>query len=201
MGTALVTLLLFALLPIGVRGQAFHNYLVEQTARVFRRHGFEVATEHPLPLPDGRVDCVDIVAWRRAIVLLCEVETSARNVGTNAEKAAALYLPLWVVVPNEAVRTAVRAKLANTGHAPGGRPISFFLLGELGPALTDCLPFSSAANPLEGKGKTKRKDKKSNGSALKGRVANGSRPRRRKERSSWKSNGPMRSSSFWPSSG
>lgn len=150
--------LILLMLPQTVRGGTLHNWLVGEVAAGLRRAGFTVVTEHPCRLPDGQLDFVDVYALGPAGTLACEIETTPRHVRRNARKAAALGIPLWVVVPSRIVRTAVRRCLRGAHLAPGGRPIQFPLVGELQQALTICFPLFSAASRGG-----KRKENKSSG--------------------------------------
>ncbi len=146
MTTVFAVVLILLMLPQTVRGGTLHNWLVDEVAAWFRRAGFTVVTEHPCRLPDGQLDFVDVYALGPAGALACEIETTPRHVRRNARKAAALGIPLLVVVPSRTVRTTVRRRLHEARCAPGGRPIQFPLVGELQQALTNCFPLFPTAS-------------------------------------------------------
>ena len=120
-----------------MRGQAFHNYLVDEAAAELREAGFGVETEVPLHLGNGQVDFLDILASREGFRLGCEVETSTRHVVTNALKAHQLRLPLIVVVPNRKVLEAVTRKLEGE-FRDAQEKIWISLVGQLREAVTNC---------------------------------------------------------------
>ena len=145
-------------LPMFVRGGTLHNHIVREAAILFGRAGFGVSLEHAVALEDGRTDFVDLLVWCRTWEFCVEVETSARNVLTNAAKAEMAGLPLWVIVPNRRVRQAVAARLATTSYHPGGLRIYILLAGELDQRLTHYFPLFSPANTPRENRKTKQID-------------------------------------------
>lgn len=138
------------LTPLHLRGGTLHNYVVNRVADMFRRAGFGVFCEHPIRLDDGRLDFVDLLVQCGTWEFCVEVETSARRALTNAAKADAAGLPLWVVVPNKKVQRVVGRKLEKAAFRPGGLKICIPLSGELEQTLTNCFPLFSSANvPVE----------------------------------------------------
>ena len=151
--TTIAILAAVLLVPVSVRGQRLHNHIVAEAATIASREGWKVAVEHPLRLPDQGLDFVDLLLLREPVTFAVEVETTARYVRVNAAKAAALDLPLLVLVPNRKVGSTVRRVLDQAGYRPGGRPIQILRLGELSQVLTNCFPLISAANPFGKTGK------------------------------------------------
>jgi hypothetical protein len=137
-----------------MRGGAFHNFLVAQSAEQFQEAGFEVLIEYPLQLLDGRRDYIDLLARREGAMIACEVETTARHVLDNLAKARTLGLTLWFVVPTRKVRAAVARKVQRASKTPSDAPIQILLIGEVFQRLTSCLPSFSAANTPPENGKT-----------------------------------------------
>ena len=138
-----------------MRGDTFHNRLVEQTAQVFRRAGFEVHTEHAMRLEDDRIDFADIFAKRGTRGVICEIETTPRNVLVNAAKAGAAGMPLWIVVPTRKVRSAVTKRLQHAGFKLGGKRIQVLLQAEVVKRLRNCFPPFSVASRSRENRKTK----------------------------------------------
>ena len=102
------------------------------------RAGFDTDVEAPVALPDGRTDYIDLLAKRGDLTLAIEVETTDRYVVTNARKAAALGLTLWIVTANPAMRRRVQAKLKR--HCPEiEKAIRFPLATQLPQALTQLM--------------------------------------------------------------
>lgn len=151
--TAVICFLLGVMVWLQVawmRGQAFHNLLVARCDCALQAAGFTTKLECPKRLPDGRLDFIDIYATRSDFVVAVEVETSARYADTNAAKADALGLPLWIVVANRAVANAVERRLPLVTA-----PIRILLLPELIAGLTragDLIP------PANGRTKTQKQN-------------------------------------------
>jgi hypothetical protein len=147
-------LILMPTVVLSLRGDGFHNHLVNQAAGIFREVGLDVALEHPLTLPDGRIDFVDVWVTGLGVVLACEVETTPRYVLVNAEKALVLAVQLWVVVPDRRLKVAISRKVVTAfpqdipGSNPGAGPgaIRFLLVGEIRQALTNHLSGFSPVN-------------------------------------------------------
>jgi hypothetical protein len=153
MPLSLVAICLLGAVAMALRGDPFHNYLVARCAAQFRQAGFNVDLEHPLQLPDGRIDFVDILAESRTIRLVCEIETTSRYVRVNALKAIATGLPLWIVVPTRKLETDVRHLLDLKGARPfGERAIWILLPDQLSQAISNCFSTFLSAN---GERKTK----------------------------------------------
>jgi hypothetical protein len=153
MAGAKTTLNLTAAIP-AMRGGALHNFLAAKAAGRFREAGFGVLIEHPLELPDGRLDFVDLLARHDGYTIACEVETTARHVLENLEKARTLDLTLWIVVPNRKVRSAVARKIRRAPKSQSGESVQILLIGEVFQRLTDYFPSFSAANTGPENGKT-----------------------------------------------
>ena len=138
-----------------MRGDTLHNSLVAKAGEIFSDFGFETTLECGIPLDDGRIDFVDLVAEHGDCLVACEVETTPRGVLSNSAKAGALNLPLWILVPNRKVRLAVLKKLGISSRKPGDREIKILLLGQLHEELMNCFPLFSPANRQREKKKNK----------------------------------------------
>jgi hypothetical protein len=150
-----ITITLLAGLALFLRGGALHNYLVFETENIFKRAGFTTQQEYPQRLPDGQLDFIDLLVQKGNYMICIEIETSARNVLTNAAKADQLGLPLIVIVPNRNVKMAVRKKLAQVQITTKKRRIYILLLSEVEKGFTKYIPLFSSANGT-------RKNKKTN---------------------------------------
>lgn len=115
-----------------------HNHLAKEAELVFKRSGFEVTPECGIALENGRIDFVDLLAQRDDCWIACEVETTSRNVLSNVIKAKPLDMPLWILVPNGKVRSAVQRRLRQAGQGADGDKVQIFLLGQLSKAISDC---------------------------------------------------------------
>jgi hypothetical protein len=142
------------IVPLCLRGKALHGFLVDEAATTFTDDGWQVRREYPIRLGNGTVNYADLFVQKGGVTLICEVETSARHALDNAVKAKAAGLPLWVVVPNQKVRTAVVRKLNRPDLAPGGELIRISLKGELRQRLVTVFSCFSTANPSGKKGKS-----------------------------------------------
>ncbi len=143
--TAMIVMMC-GLIAVFLRGGKLHNYLVAQAEGIFRDAGFSTSLEQPEALPGGGVNFVDLLARRGEVLICVEVETTPRNVVSNARKARLLGLPLVVLVPSRKVQRTVRKTLAASGVLPGGKPICVLLLGQLRQAVTNSFPELSAAS-------------------------------------------------------
>ena len=115
-----------------------HNHLAKEVELVFKYSGFEVTPECGIPLENGRIDFVDLLVQRDDCWIACEVETTCRNALSNVIKAKPLDMPLWILVPNGKVRSAVQRRLRQAGHSVGRDKVQIFLLGQLPKAISDC---------------------------------------------------------------
>ena len=129
-----------------LRGGQLHNYLVLEAEKIFRKADYNTRQEAPKQLTDGRVDFIDLLVQKGDFLLCVEVETSARNVVSNVNKADLLGLPLVVIVPTRTVQEAIKNRLTKVHAQPGGYPISILLLSQLQQAVTNYFPLISTVN-------------------------------------------------------
>lgn len=121
-----------------MRGRPFHN-LIARESKVKLAGFFEhVESEYPVRRC-GVVTFLDLLAYDDEGTLAIEVETTERHAIDNARKAAAVGIPLWIVVPTRALRNRLVRRVRELSLAPGGQPICVLLLGELEQALTHYL--------------------------------------------------------------
>lgn len=145
MTMTLIISLAFCTLVCTLRGGEFHNYLVGEAEGILRQAGFETAREHPESLPDGGKDFIDLMARKGDLVVCIEVETSARNVLSNAVKAQRLGRALVVLVPNIKVRKAVENRLFRHRQGLDGA-ICILMLDQFRQEVANCFPLFSSAN-------------------------------------------------------
>lgn len=114
-----------------------HNHLAKEAELVFKRSGFEVTPECGIAMENGRIDFIDLLAQQDDCWIACEVETTNRNVLSNIIKAKPLDMPLWILVPNGKVHSAVQRRLRQAGQSVGRDKVQIFLLGQLPKAISD----------------------------------------------------------------
>lgn len=125
--------------PLCMRGGRFHDLLVHQAADILHHQGWTTSLEHPLKLPDGTTNFVDIYATIPSPhnspltpsngALLIEVETTPRYAATNIAKAQHLNLPVWLLTPTH----RVRASILNQLHLPKSRTTQLIVQGKSNP--------------------------------------------------------------------
>jgi hypothetical protein len=121
-----------------MRGKPFHNLLVQEAKGQLAHFFDEVESEHPIRR-GGVVDFLDLFAQGPSGTLAVEIETTLRHALDNARKAAAVEIPLWIVVPTRALRRHLLRRFESLDLRPGGQPVCVLLLGELQQALTHYL--------------------------------------------------------------
>ena len=82
-----------------MRGDKFHNSIVDQAGKIFISHGWDVYKEYRYPC-NAVTTYLDIFAMRCNYKIGCEVETTSRHILDNATKSAVANIPLWVIVPS-----------------------------------------------------------------------------------------------------
>ena len=117
-----------------VRGRPFHNLIADQAKAVLDRYFEQVIPEHPIRR-SGVTTYLDLCACGQSCTLAVEVETTERHALDNARKAAAVDVPLWIVVPTRALQSRLVQRLGLLDLTPGGEPICVLLLGQLPQAL------------------------------------------------------------------
>ena len=95
---------------------------------------------------NGTVTFFDLFAIQDRFALACEIETTSRHGVDNAIKAAAVDVPLWIIVPTNRVRATLSRKLKSLQLRPGGEPIKILLMGQLQGQLQDYLSLKPISN-------------------------------------------------------
>ena len=94
-----------------MRGSVFHNKMVEDARIVFCQQKWHVQTEYRYDSQDITT-YLDLFAVKESYEIGCEVETTARHVIDNAQKAQCAGIRLWIIVPSRKVYSQARRKLA-----------------------------------------------------------------------------------------
>ena len=100
-----------------MRGEPFHNGIVDQARNIFVRHRWEVYTEYRYQY-HGITTYLDIYAIRNGEEIGCEVETTSRHILDNAVKAAGASINLWIIVPSRKLHRYAKRIIA-TSNIPG----------------------------------------------------------------------------------
>lgn len=98
----------------------------------------DTCTEYKLSF-NGTTNYVDLFIRCGSFALAIEVETTVRHAANNVKKAAAVGVPLWIVVPTQRLKSTLTKKLNVLGLRPGGEPIKVLLLGEVRQAFMNYL--------------------------------------------------------------
>ena len=128
-----------------MRGEILHNTMGKTTGATLRGFFSEVYPEYKY-CRNGVVTYLDLFARQSQFVLACEIETTARHGVDNAIKAAAVDIPLWIIVPTNKVKVKLLRKLKLLKLRPGGKPIKILLLGQLQRELEECPSLKPLAN-------------------------------------------------------
>jgi hypothetical protein len=104
---------------------------------VFEHFGWHTSTEHRFRA-NGTTTYIDLFAVHERYRLACEIETTSRHALDNAQKAQAVGIPLWFLVPTRKVKRQIANKLKTQELTPGGEPIKVLLLSELDNELARC---------------------------------------------------------------
>jgi|GEM_PF-4536277 len=99
-----------------MRGEAFHNSIVDQAGRIFTSHRWEVYMEYRYPC-SAVTTYLDIFAVRGCWKIGCEVETTPRHILDNAVKAAIAGIPLLVIVPSRKLQRLGRRTIESSDIA------------------------------------------------------------------------------------
>lgn len=128
-----------------MRGDILHNTMGKRTQTTLLSFFSEVHPEHKRCKNDI-VTYLDLFAREEQSMLACEIETTARHGVDNAIKAAAIDIPLWIIVPNNKVKIKISRKLKPLKLRPGGKPIKILLLGQLQRELEECPSLKPLSN-------------------------------------------------------
>ena len=117
-----------------MRGSVFHNKIVEDARAVFCQQKWHVQTEYRYCSQDITT-YLDLFAVKESNEIGCEVETTARHVIDNAQKANSIGIRLWIIVPSRKVYNQAKLKLALSSFAHNDA-ISLLLPDQLEAKLT-----------------------------------------------------------------
>lgn len=120
-----------------MRGKPLHNLMVNRTNDSLKDLG-DTCTEYKLSF-NGTTNYVDLFIRCGSFALAIEVETTIRHAVDNAKKAAAVGVPLWIVVPTRRLKSTLTKKLNLLGLRPGSEPIKVLLLGAVRQAFMNYL--------------------------------------------------------------
>lgn len=132
-----------------MRGKALHNYMASEIKTACNQLSVRSELEYAIQF-DGVKVYFDIALWVKESFLVCEVETTLRNVIHNVQKAHAAGVELWVIVPTRKLRRQVANRLGRIEIKPAGRQINLLLLDQFTQALTNKLSLSIVANRVAG---------------------------------------------------
>lgn len=128
-----------------MRGDPLHNMMGNRTGTTLRGFFSEVYLEYKYCKNDV-VTYIDAFAREKQFVLACEIETTSRHGVDNALKAAAVNIPLWIIVPTNNVKVKLSCKLKSLQLRPGSEPIKILLLGQLEMELEEYLSLRALPN-------------------------------------------------------
>ena len=128
-----------------MRGQPFHNLIASRVKTILQGFFRGVYLEYRFRR-NGAVTDFDIFAQENLFALAIEVETTCRHGIDNAKKAAAVDIPLWIIVPTQTLKAQLSRRLQLLELRPGGEPIKIFLLGQLEQEVMNYLSLFILAN-------------------------------------------------------
>ena len=128
-----------------MRGDPLHNTIGKEAGTTLEDYFTEVFPEYRCS-KNGTVTFFDLFARQNRFVLACEIETTSRHGVDNAIKAAAVNIPLWIIVPTNKVKVNLLRKLKPLQLRPGGEPIKILLLGQLQGEIDDYLSLKTSSN-------------------------------------------------------
>lgn len=102
---------------MSMRGDVFHNSIVDQAGKIFISHRWDVYMEYRYPC-NVVTTYLDIFAVRGCCKIGCEVETTSRHILDNAAKAAVANIPLLVIVPSRKLLRLAR-RVIESSDVPG----------------------------------------------------------------------------------
>ena len=121
-----------------MRGNLFHNMIVQKAKVVFTEHNWQVQTECCIIKAETHY-CFDLLATKGRYEIACEIETTRRHAIDNALKASIVDIPLWFIVPTRNIKNQIADRLKKLRMKPGNEPIKILLLDQLEQELLDYL--------------------------------------------------------------
>ena len=128
-----------------MRGKSFHNTIVKEAENILREISTDVHLEYRYRR-NGLVTDFDLFAEEKLFTLAIEVETTSRHGIDNAEKAAAVNVPLWIIVPTKKLKNKLSQQIRRLSLRAGGEPIKILRLGQLRQELRNYLSLFIVAN-------------------------------------------------------
>ena len=113
-----------------MRGNPFHNKLVEDAECIFSEFGWKTSAEQIFRV-GGTTTYFDLFARDGPLKIACEIETTSRHAVDNLRKAQAIGIPLWIIVPTRGVRQQIQRSLGCKPVFSGGKPVAVILPDEL----------------------------------------------------------------------
>jgi hypothetical protein len=113
-----------------MRGQPFHNKIVNDAQQLFSELGWESETEYRYS-KDGTTTFFDLYARDAPLHVACEIETSCRHAIDNFKKAQAVRMPLWIIVPTRKIRSQIQRSLGRKQAVSAGMPVIIMVPDEL----------------------------------------------------------------------
>ena len=133
-----------------MRGKTFHNLIASKVKTILQGFFRCVYLEYRFRR-NGAVTDFDVFALEDLFALAIEVETTCRHGVDNTKKAAAVYVPLWIIVPTQTLKAQLSRRLQLLELRPGGEPIKIFLLGQLEQEVRNYLSLFIVANKQKDK--------------------------------------------------
>ena len=133
-----------------MRGDPLHNFMAPEVQGIADRFCDFTSLECRFR-KNGVTTFFDVFARRGAISLAFEIETTSRHAVDNAQKACAVGVPMWIVVPRRRLRRKLFRQLDSLELRPGNEPIKILLLGQVEQELTNYLSLFIPANRERGK--------------------------------------------------
>lgn len=112
-----------------MRGDPFHNELAGEVRVLLERLGWQVSTEKRF-VAAGTTAYFDLFAMKDGRRIALEIETTARHALDNAQKARAIGVPVWFVVPRRRTKRQIVHKL-DACLVAGGESVKVLLLNEI----------------------------------------------------------------------
>ena len=121
-----------------MRGNPFHNKLVEDAEYIFSEFGWKTCTEQVFRI-GSTTTYFDLFARDGPLKIACEIETTSRHAVDNLRKAQAIGMPLWIIVPTRGVRQQIQRSLRCKPVFSGGKPVVVILPDELEQCIVELL--------------------------------------------------------------
>lgn len=121
-----------------MRGNLFHNMIVQKARTVFVRLNWQVHTEYGVQINRTKY-YFDLLAIKGRYKIACEIETTSRHAIDNALKARLVDYPFWFIVPTLKVKWEIVNKLKKLIINPASEPIKVLLLDQLEQEIINCL--------------------------------------------------------------